>query len=241
MSIANTNMPGQDLRIPKRPFGSIYDNSNLRSSVSIVGLGCSSFSTFFWSDDDWDGVSPEKWSVESLEKSHCRVQEWIRAIEYAVLEAGITLLDTAPWYGHGTSEVVIGWAMEELSNKNTKFLRESFTINTKVGRYEADPKQQFDFSAAATLASVQRSLQRLQCAGYIDVLQVHDPEFAPSIELLFQETIPTMLQCQERGWCRALGMTGKIVLFVRRWLSSFSVMIHRTSKISNRCRRASHI
>jgi aryl-alcohol dehydrogenase-like predicted oxidoreductase len=165
--------------------------------------------------------------VASLEKSHCRVQEWIRAIEYAVLEAGITLLDTAPWYGHGTSEVVIGWAMEELSNKDKNFLRENLTINTKVGRYEADPSKQFDFSAAATLESVQRSLQRLQCCGYIDVLQLHDPEFSPSMELLFQETIPTMLKCQERGWCRALGMTGKIVLLVWHWLTPLPLLSHR--------------
>lgn len=220
MSTASPKAPEQDLRIPERSFGSIYGNPNLRSSVSIVGLGCSSFSTFFWSAEEWEGVSPEKWSVASLEKSHRRVQEWIRTIEYAVLEAGITLLDTAPWYGHGTSEVVIGWAMEELSNRDTNFLRENLTINTKVGRYEAEPSRQFDFSAAATLESVQRSLQRLQCCGYIDVLQLHDPEFAPSMEILFQETIPAMLKCQEKGWCRALGMTGTVILLEWRWISS---------------------
>lgn len=151
----------------------------------------------------------DQWSPNTLQKSHPRVQEWIQTIRYAVLEAGINLLDTAPWYGHGTAEVVIGWALEELSNSNSGFLRENLTINTKVGRYEADPRQQFDFSATATLQSVKRSLERMQCCGYIDVLQLHDPEFAPSLDMLFQETIPAMLECQEKGWCRALGMTGE--------------------------------
>jgi len=197
--------------LPRRPFGSVYGNHRLPSSVSIVGLGCSSFSTFFWGKDEWAGLSLVPWSVDSFQKSHHRVQEWIKTIECAVLEAGITLLDTAPWYGHGTSEVVIGWAMEELSKNDNDFIRENLIINTKVGRYEADVSRQFDFSAAATLESVQRSLDRLQCCGYIDVLQLHDPEFAPSLEILFQETIPTMLKCQEKGWCRALGMTGEFV------------------------------
>ena len=211
MNTANPKEPLRDLRIPQRPFGLINDNHRLPASVSILGLGCSSFPTFFWSTDEWGGLSPEMWSVGSLQKSHRRVQQWIQTIEYAVLEAGITLLDTAPWYGHGISEVVIGWAIEEISNKDRSFLRENLTINTKVGRFEADPNRQFDFSAATTLESVQRSLQRLQCCGYIDVLQLHDPEFSPTLEILFEETIPAMLQCQEKGFCRALGMTGSVL------------------------------
>jgi aryl-alcohol dehydrogenase-like predicted oxidoreductase len=76
-----------------------------------------------------------------------------------------------------------------------------------VGRYEADPCQQFDFLYTMTLASIERSLQRLQCE-YIDVIQLHDPEFAPSLDILLQETLPAMLEAQRRGWCRALGITG---------------------------------
>jgi L-galactose dehydrogenase len=194
----------------QRPFGSKFDNERLPASVSIVGLGCSSFSTFFWTKDEHTShtskSSKDAWAVEGLQREHPRVQEWIQTITYAVTTAGVTLLDTAPWYGHGTSEVVIGWALQALAN-HSGFQREGLTINTKVGRYEAEPARQFDFSATATLASVQRSLARMQCE-YIDVLQLHDPEFAPSLDILIHETIPAMLQCQEQGWCRALGMTG---------------------------------
>jgi aryl-alcohol dehydrogenase-like predicted oxidoreductase len=88
------------------------------------------------------------------------------------------LLDTAPWYGHGTSEIVVGYALDTIltnyegvdavhahsmqalvtagGEKNfstpikrarTGFLpRSSVILNTKVGRYEADPLRQFDFS-----------------------------------------------------------------------------------------------
>ena len=146
------------------------------------------------------------WTADGMDKKHPQVREWIDTIVYAVKECGINLLDTAPWYGHGTSEVVIGWAMEELLTTQS-VSREDLIINTKVGRYEAEPSQQFDFSKSTTLLSVERSLARMKCQ-YIDVLQLHDPEFAPSLEILLQETIPAMLECRQKGYCKALGMTG---------------------------------
>jgi L-galactose dehydrogenase len=216
------------------------NNEKLSPTLPIVGLGCSSFSTFFWSKEDDEKASQQQqqsssssqshpWEPDTMDQSHPVVQEWIRTIQEAIVEHGITLLDTAPWYGHGTSEVVIGWAMQKLLVENSdsdnllsssdgsmplkmaktrqRIPRHELVINTKIGRYEADPIQQFDFSKEATLASVQRSLQRMKCQ-YIDVLQLHDPEFAPSLEQLLHETIPAMVTCRSNGWCRALGMTG---------------------------------
>ena len=43
---------------------------------------------------------------------------------------------------------------------------------------------------------------------YIDVLQLHDPEFAPSMDVLMEETIPALLECKKRGWAKAIGLTG---------------------------------
>lgn len=191
-------------KVPQRPFGSSLKKSNLPSTVPIIGLGCSSFSTFFWTSEEATKDSPANWTPETMDKNHPQVVEWIQTINSAVLDHGITLLDTAPWYGHGSSEVVIGWALQEILQK---FDRKLLTVNTKVGRYEADPMRQFDYSQEMTMKSVQRSLQRMN-VSYIDVLQLHDPEFAPSIDQFFSETIPALLECRDKGWCRALGMTG---------------------------------
>ncbi|CAB9503611.1 L-galactose dehydrogenase [Seminavis robusta] len=209
--------------VPRRPYGSKFKNSRLPSDLPIIGLGCSSFSTFFWTEQEQKEMmissSSSDWTPEGMDRSHPQVQEWIATIRYAVEECGITLLDTAPWYGHGTSEVIIGWAMEEMlstitSSDNDKkdtttkaIQRSDLVINTKVGRYEADPQKQFDFSKQATLQSVERSIRRMNC-GYIDVLQLHDSEFAPSLDVLLQETIPAMIECRTKGYCKALGMTG---------------------------------
>eukprot|EP00978_Attheya_sp_CCMP212_P023034 scaffold69718_cov43-Attheya_sp.AAC.3 len=93
------------------------------------------------------------------------------------------------------------------SKTRQRVSRSDLIINTKVGRYDADPSQQFDFSYQRTIASTRESVRRMKCQ-YVDVLQLHDPEFSPSISLLLEETIPAMLHCQALGWVRALGLTG---------------------------------
>ena len=189
--------------ITQRSFGEEVNNSCLPKKVPIVGLGCSSFSNSFVKNaDDMDTcLSCNQNSAHLLPRTHQKVKEWIQTIKHAV-DNGINLLDTAPWYGHGSSEVVIGLALKESNIDRSKIL-----INTKVGRYDSDPSRQFDFSFDATIQSAKRSIERMGC-GYIDVLQLHDPEFSPSIELLLEETIPAMLECKKKGWAKALGLTG---------------------------------
>ena len=191
--------------VPQRFYSK--NNTNLPKKLPIIGLGCSSFSSFF-SDD-------VELTIDVLSKDHPAVRGWMKTIRHAVLNRGINLLDTAPWYGHGISETVVGYALDTIlysegkqtDRARTLIARSDLVINTKVGRYEADPLKKFDFSYDATMKSVQRSIDRMKC-GYIDVLQLHDPEFAPSISILLKETIPAMLECKRRGWARALGMTG---------------------------------
>ena len=206
--------------VPRRPYGSLLSNHKLPSDLPIVGLGCSSFSTFFWTSEEEEQqeqqcqqqqqqqdnvIDGTRLTVDNMTPNHPRVQEWMETIRYAILECGIDFLDTAPWYGHGMSETVIGYALDRYPELKT--LRSRMTINTKVGRYEADPTFQFDFSHETTRRSIDRSIQRMKC-DYIDVLQLHDPEFAPTLEVLLKETLPAMREAQVQGQCRALGMTG---------------------------------
>ena len=214
-------------KVPKRSYSE--QNTNLPKQLPLVGLGCSSFSSFFSSEEGNNELT-----IDTVSREHPAVIRWVKTIQHAVLHRGINLLDTAPWYGHGVSETVVGYAIDTilsddegrdklLSLDTILFYDESYKvqrrkrtgdlarsdiiINTKVGRYEANPLKQFDFSYETTIKSVQRSLERLNC-GYIDVLQLHDPEFAPSISILLRETIPALLECKRRGWAKALGLTG---------------------------------
>jgi len=201
--------------VPQRSYAP--NNLRLPNTTPILGLGCSSFSTFFTSGEE--DVTPL--TVDNMSRNHPAVIEWIETIRHAVLNRGIFLLDTAPWYGHGISEVTVGYALDSLlhedgeqvneqspSRTRTGFLpRSSLIVNTKVGRYEADPLFQFDFTYDTTIRSVQRSLERMNCT-YIDVIQLHDPEFAPNISILIEETIPALLECRKQGWVKGIGITG---------------------------------
>lgn len=49
----------------------------------------------------------------------------------------------------------------------------------------------FDFRAERVLSSVDESLQRMGLE-YVDLIQIHDMEFAPSIEMIINETLPAL-------------------------------------------------
>lgn len=147
-------------------------------SVSQIAFGCSGLG--------W--VQDERGEMDAVEA----VREALRS--------GINYLDTAPWYGHGKGEALLGKALEGVP-------RSAYYIATKVGRYEAAYERMFDFSAARTMSSVQESLRRLGLRS-LDVLQVHDVEFAPSIEYILQETLPALDSLKRAGKARYIGITG---------------------------------
>ena len=116
------------------------------------------------------------------------------------IRSGINLIDTAPWYGHGKSETVLGKALAGVP-------RRAYYLNTKVGRYDPEPDRMFDFTAARVTRSVDESLARLGCT-YIDSIQIHDPEFAPCADVIVDETLPALHALKASGKVRLVGMTG---------------------------------
>ena len=126
-------------------------------------------------------------------------QDAIEAVHHAI-DRGINYFDTAYWYGQGTSENFLGKALKGIA-------RNKFYIASKVGRYERDIPNMFDFSAEKVTRSAEESLKRLQL-DYVDIFQVHDVEFAPSPEMIINETLPAVEELKKRGLCRYIGITG---------------------------------
>ena len=85
--------------------------------------------------------------------------------------------------------------------------REAYYLTTKCARYNPGPLEMFDFTYERTLRSVEESLARMRVT-YIDSLQVHDPEFAPSLDVVVSETLRACVQLKEKGLIRAIGITG---------------------------------
>ena len=49
----------------------------------------------------------------------------------------------------------------------------------------------FDFRAERVIKSVDESLERMGLS-YVDLIQVHDMEFAPSLDIIINETLPAL-------------------------------------------------
>jgi aryl-alcohol dehydrogenase-like predicted oxidoreductase len=118
-------------------------------------------------------------------------------------DLGINLLDTAPAYGY--SEERLGGLLRKS--------RKDWLICTKVGEeFEADKfssegKSWFDFSAAHTRRSVERSLRRLQ-TDYLDLVLIHSD--GRDTEVLTQtDVLPTLATMKQQGWIRAFGISTK--------------------------------
>ena len=108
----------------------------------------------------------------------------------------MNFLDTAPFYGRGMSEVLLGIALKGVP-------RDQYLISTKVGRYDL---AHFDFSARRIFESVDVSLHRLGC-GHLDLVLCHDLEFDPLPQIV-AETLPALRRCVAQGKIRYLGFSG---------------------------------
>lgn len=133
------------------------------------------------------------------------------------LDKGLNYIDTAYWYGQGQSETFIGKTLNGIP-------RDRFILATKVGRYEKDYPRMFDFSAEMVTKSTHNSLKRLQM-DHFDILQIHDVEFAPTIETITEKTLPALQHLKERGLCRYIGITGYPLSVLRRIVEQSTVQL----------------
>src|SRR6266446_413342 len=109
---------------------------------------------------------------------------------------GITLIDTAPAYGFGRSEELVGRAIAEHGE------REHVLIATKVGLEWRAGQVYRNASAGRIQAEVRESLRRLR-TDYIDIYQVHWPD--PLVGL--GESAAALRQLFEQGTIRAIGVS----------------------------------
>jgi aryl-alcohol dehydrogenase-like predicted oxidoreductase len=114
----------------------------------------------------------------------------------AALDSGINLIDTAPAYGVGHAETVVGRAIEAAK------VRDRVIIATKVGLERRGDGYVRNSSRTRVLDEVEQSLRRLR-TDYIDVYQVHWPDFKTP----YEETAEALLALQRAGKIRAIGVS----------------------------------
>ena len=122
----------------------------------------------------------------------------------AALDAGIDWLDTAPFYGWGRAEEIVGAAV--------RGRRDEVTILTKCGTIRLpDGSWAEDGSPAAVRADLEASLVRLG-TEWVDVLQLHDPDPAVPVE----DTVGAMAELVAEGKVAALGLSNHDTGLLRR-------------------------
>src|SRR5882672_9901459 len=142
--------------------------------VSRIALGT-------WAIGGW------KWGGSDADESVATIQ--------AAVDRGINFLDTAPVYGFGRSEELVGRAL-------AGGRRQRAVIATKVGVSWSDGKVFRDSRPLCVRRSVEESLRRLQ-TDYIDLYQVHWPD--PLVP--FEETAEALEQLRRSGKILAIGVS----------------------------------
>jgi len=136
-------------------------------------------------------------------------EDAISAIRSSI-DLGITTIDTAPIYGFGLSETIVGEAI--------KGKRDKVQILTKYGMRWSGSKGKFYFSSKdnqgkpvdiyryagkeSVINECEESLKRLQ-TDYIDLYQIHWPDTTTPIE----ETMEAVVQLMEQGKIRTAGVS----------------------------------
>ena len=158
--------------------------------ASVVGLGAWAIGGWMWGGTD-----------ES---------ESIRAI-HAALDAGINLIDTAPIYGFGRSEQIVGKAIRDRRDQVVLATKCSMVCNPTVGTFKfrsdaagPNPNGHVIIHIYAGPESIRQeveaSLLRLQI-DHIDLLQTHWQDTTTAIA----ETMDCLLDLKSQGKIRAVG------------------------------------
>jgi aryl-alcohol dehydrogenase-like predicted oxidoreductase len=129
-------------------------------------------------------------------------EESIAAIRRAV-ELGINWIDTAPIYGLGHSEEVVGRALQGLDPRPYVF--------TKASLYEKDGGVAHSLKRDSIRREVEDSLERLQ-VDVIDVYQIHWPDPDEDVE----EGWATFADLKAEGLVRHIGVSNFDVAQLRR-------------------------
>ena len=135
------------------------------------------------------------WAIGGQNYGDVNREESIKAIR-AMIDNGVNLIDTAPVYGNGYAEQVVGEALQN-------GYREKALISTKfglAGNYLNPYKR--DSSFANVMREVLSSLKNLK-TDYIDFYFVHWPDDNTSIE----ETMKALNILKEKGAIRFIGLS----------------------------------
>lgn len=156
--------------------------------ASVVGLGA-------WAIGGWPwGGTDETDSIEAI---------------HAALDEGITLIDTAPAYGLGLSEELVGKALAGRRHQAIIATKCGLVWDTDKGTYffdEMDKKVHRYLGPESIRREIDQSLRRLK-TDCIDLYQTHWPDPTTPVA----ETMGCLMDLKVAGKIRAIGVSNATV------------------------------
>lgn len=117
------------------------------------------------------------------------------------LDAGISMIDTAPFYGNGVAETRVGHVLKGIP-------RERYLLSTKVGWLVGEMgvvgAGTRSYSRDSILRSIDASRKRLGIDAF-DIVHIHDPEQGDYHREIMDEGYPTLVELKRQGVLRAIG------------------------------------
>jgi aryl-alcohol dehydrogenase-like predicted oxidoreductase len=155
--------------------------------ISTIGLGS-------WAVGGW------MWGAQDDAASEAAI--------HAAVDHGVNWIDTAPIYGGGHSETIVGRAIKALPASRRPLIFTKFGVgaDTTVNRRAA--------SRADVIAECEASLRRLG-VDHLDLLQQHWPAPDP-----IEETARACEDLLEAGKIRAIGVSNYSVAQLEEWLTT---------------------
>ena len=167
--------------------------------VSAMGMG-----TWAVGGGTWWGENDDNRSIEAIRQA---------------LAGGITWVDTAPVYGFGHSEEVVGKAL--------RGCRDQVVLSTKCGlqwdntsgtfHFSRDGHEVYrDLSPKGLRRDLENSLKRLG-TDYIDVYYTHWQSQGPSA-VLIEDTMGELMKMKAEGKIRAVGASNVTISHLKEYL-----------------------
>ncbi|WP_417410481.1 aldo/keto reductase [Hoeflea sp.] len=150
--------------------------------ASVVGLGTWAIGGWMW------GGTEEKQSIAAIRQS---------------IDEGISLIDTAPTYGQGLSETIVGKAIEGRRDKVVLATKCGLVWHTQKGNhffdYDGKPVHRY-LGKESIVHELEQSLTRLK-TDYIDLYITHWQDPTTPVD----ETMEALKMLKSQGKIRAIG------------------------------------
>ncbi len=165
------------------------DNSILTRTIGGSGISASAVGLGTWAIGGWMwGGTDERQSIAAIQAS---------------IDAGISLIDTAPAYGMGLAETIVGKAIAGRRDKVVLVTKCGLVWHVNEGAYffHQDGKPVHRYLGAASIRhEVEESLKRLG-TDYIDHYVTHWQDATTPIA----ETVETLVRLKDEGKIRSIG------------------------------------